>query len=253
MLKKRKVVIKKKIKKIAKDEDVKEKSNYTKDDVWILMRAYNEENAIKKSIEDLKANGYKNILVVDDGSTDKTYEIAKAENVLIVRHLINLGGGAAFETGRQILTEIIKAPIIVTFDADYQHDAKDIEKFIKKINQGYDVVLGSRFLGKAINMPLSRKLILKGGILFTWFISGIKLTDTHNGLRAFKLDALKRMKLHFNDFSYASELLDYIKKLNLKYCEVPVTIRYLGKQHGQSNFSAIIIAIKMILKKLLFW
>lgn len=223
-----------------------------KKEVFIVIPAYNEEKNIGKVIEDLHKHGYKNIIVVDDGSIDKTYEIAKRKGCMVLRHITNLGQGAALRTG--IKYALLKnAKVIVTFDADGQHLAKDIENLVKPIIfDDYDVVLGSRFLKKDSNIPIIRKIVLKLGVLFTRLISGIKVTDTHNGLRALSNYAAKKIKITMNGMTHASEILDEIVRNNLKYKEVPVTILYNDEtlKKGQSSLNSIRIAIKMINKKL---
>src|SRR3989344_6321778 len=129
-------------------------------DPLIIIPAFNEEKAISKVILDLKSNKYNNILVVDDGSKDKTAEIAKKHNVKVIRHFINRGQGAALQTGTEYALEN-GAEIIVHFDADGQFLAEDIKDIIAPLKEGYDIALGSRFLNKRpINIPLQRKIIL---------------------------------------------------------------------------------------------
>ncbi|MEM2115534.1 MAG: glycosyltransferase family 2 protein, partial [Candidatus Woesearchaeota archaeon] len=198
--------------------------------------------------------GCNNILVIDDGSKDRTYEIVNSLNVAIVKHKINLGAGAALETGLKI-AELMDFPAVIVFDGDGQHMAKDIDKFIEKLNQGYDVVLGSRFLelGEAIDISPTRKLVLKLGRIYTFLISGIWLTDSHNGFRAFTKRIYPKFRFKFRDMTYASELIDIIAKNKVKTCEVPVTIRYFKRSDKQTSLNAIPIGIKMIIKKLIFW
>ncbi|MEM1988241.1 MAG: glycosyltransferase family 2 protein [Candidatus Woesearchaeota archaeon] len=230
------------------------KIEYSKDNVLIIVRAYNEEKAIANVIQDLREHGCKHILVVDDCSKDKTYSIAKELGVYVVRHKINLGAGAALETGLKI-AELMDFPAVIVFDGDGQHMAKDIDKFIEKLNQGYDVVIGSRFieLGEAINISITRKLVLKLGRIYTYIVSGIWLTDSHNGFRAFTKTIYPKLRFKFRDMTYASELIDIVAKSKVKLCEVPVTIRYFNRSDKQTSLNAIPIGIKMIIKKLIFW
>ncbi|MEM4396041.1 MAG: glycosyltransferase family 2 protein [Candidatus Woesearchaeota archaeon] len=229
------------------------KIEYSKDNVLIIVRAYNEEKAIANVIQDLREHGCKHILVVDDCSKDKTYNIAKELGVYVVRHKINLGAGAALETGLKI-AELMDFPAVIIFDGDGQHMAKDIDKFIEKLNQGYDVVIGSRFLGKAENIKITRKIVLKLGILFTFFVSGILLTDAHNGFQCFTKKVYIKIRFKFRDMTYNSEIPDIIAKYKFSFTEVPVTIRYFDYLQGrQSSLNAIFIALKMIIKKLIFW
>ncbi len=223
----------------------------SKSNTFIVIAAFNEAKRIRKTLRDLKKEGYKNIVVVDDGSRDKTYSTALSEGVWVLQHKVNLGQGAALQTGIQFALKK-GAEAVVTFDADGQHDAKDIEKMINKLNEGYDIVLGSRFL-KENKIPLSRRIILKGGVAVTRFISSINVTDTHNGLRVLSKKAAEKIKITINGMTHASEILDKIHEQRLKYTEVPVTIKYSEEtlRKGQSSLNSVKILLKMIIKKIM--
>jgi glycosyltransferase involved in cell wall biosynthesis len=125
-----------------------------------------------------------------------------------MKHILNRGQGAALQTGIRFALEQ-GARVIVTFDADGQHDPDDIPAMIAPVLNGEcDVTLGSRFLGHAHNIPITRKMMLKGGILFTWFVSGIQVTDVHNGFRAFSREAARQISIRIDRMGHASELLD---------------------------------------------
>lgn len=223
-----------------------------RDIISVLITAFNEEKMIGEVLEGLISRGYRNIVLIDDGSTDRTYDIAKGFDIVILRHIINRGKGASLQTGTEY---ILKKgfPIIVHFDADGQHNPDDIEGLVTPLlEEDFDVVFGSRFLGKTHGMPTLRRFILKGGIIFTNLLYGIKLTDVHNGMRAFKSQVFKKIVFTEDRFAYASELIEKIVKEGFKFKEVPVTIRYtdysLGK--GQRNINAINIIFKMIKRRL---
>ena len=218
--------------------------------IFIVVPAYNEATSIKKVTDQLFEH-YSNIVVIDDGSTDSTSELLEDSNVYHLRHMVNRGQGAAIQTGIEFALQV-GADIIVTFDADGQHDVEDIHAIVEPILTGdCDLTLGSRFLGRTYNIPRSRKLILKAGILFTRVVSGIRVTDVHNGLRAFSRQSAKSLFISMDRMGHASEILDQIKKKGLKYREVPVTIHYspysLGK--GQSSWNALKIALQFLIEK----
>lgn len=218
----------------------------------IIIPAYNEEKTISKVIKDIRNNGYKNIIVIDDGSKDKTSEIAKKNKVTVLRHMINRGQGAALKTGFDYALKN-DANIIVTFDADGQHLASEIKNLVKPVANGsIDVTLGSRFLKKA-DMPLIRKVFLKGGALIFFIMYGIKLTDSHNGFRALSRKTLQKIDLKTDGMEHASEIIEEIAKKKIKYKEVPVTILYTNysKAKGQSTWNAFRIFFRMIFKKLI--
>ncbi len=221
--------------------------------IFIVIPAYNEELKIVEVIRSLENEGYKNIIVVDDGSEDKTFEKTKSEDIIALRHSINRGQGAALKTGIDFALSN-NAKFIVTFDSDGQHDARDIKKLINVVkNKGYDVALGSRFLQNNSNVPFLRKLLLKGGVIFVWILYGIKLTDSHNGLRALTRKAAETINIKTDRMEHASEILEQIFIKKLKYKEVPVNIKYTdySLKHGQSNLNALKILIRMLFRKLI--
>ncbi|MBW2973135.1 glycosyltransferase family 2 protein [Candidatus Woesearchaeota archaeon] len=215
----------------------------------IVIAAYNEEKAIPYVINDLYNHGYHNIIVVDDCSRDKTAEVAEKTGATVLRHIINLGQGAALKTG--IDYAVSKgAEIIVTFDADGQHMAKDIPKLVHAIERGYDAALGSRFLGKAENIGIIRKIFLKGGAVIFRLFYNVKVTDSHNGLRALSRRAAKKINMTCNRMEHASEIIEELGKKKIRYREVPVTIRYTdySMKKGQSTWNGFRILFKMVIK-----
>lgn len=220
--------------------------------VWVFIAALNEEQAIGDVINDV-VNSTRNIVVVDDCSQDRTGSIARSKGAHVLRHCVNRGKGAAIRTGTAFALAH-GADIIVHFDADGQHHAFDIPTLIQPILDGKaEVVLGSRFLKESeTNASTMRKFVLHLGRYFTWFFSGIRLTDAHNGMRAFSRHAAGAIVLTEDRMAYASELIDEIRRLKLKFCEVPVTISYTdySRAKGQRSLNFISIGFKMIWKKL---
>ena len=161
-------------------------------------------------------------------------------------HPVNLGQGAALQTGFEYALEK-GADVIVTFDADGQHKVKDAVNLANvALNTGADVVCGSRFLGfKPLNMPLRRKLLIKIAALFTRIITGVPVTDAHNGLRAISRNAAKKMTINQNGMAHATEIIFQLRRLKLKYIEMPVEVIYsdysLNKGQKNSDMFRIII------------
>ena len=223
-----------------------------KSQTYITIPLYNDSKMILKVIKSLKDKGYNNIVVVDDGSKDNGYDVVKKNtDVIVTKHIINRGQGAALQTAMEIAIEK-GAKYIVHFDSDGQHDVKDIDHMLNTLIEGkYDIVLGSRFLQKN-DIPLKKRIILKLGIIFTYILSQIWLTDVHNGLRVMTAETAKKLNIQHDRMEHASEILDKIKVLNLKYTEVPVTIHYTeySMSKGQSISNGINIAFKLISSKL---
>jgi polyprenyl-phospho-N-acetylgalactosaminyl synthase len=193
--------------------------------IWLIIPAYNEAAVIGRVVADVVGRGY-NVAVIDDGSTDETGRRAGAAGALVVTHPINLGQGAALQTGIQFALRQ-GADTIVTFDADGQHRVADIDSLIGALaTNNADFALGSRFLGGAVAMPLSRRILLMAATWFTRLTTGLNVSDTHNGLRAMTHRGASRIKLRQNRMAHASELLDEIARSGLRYVEVPVTIEY---------------------------
>lgn len=190
-----------------------------------MIPIFNEEKTLSEVLSELKSH-YPNIIAVDDGSFDDSKRIIERFDIVSIYHPNRKGQGAALRSGiKEALSR--NAQVIVTFDGDGQHQASDIEQLVKPIQLGLaEVSLGSRFIGQTPGLPLNRRFLLKGGILFTQFHSGLKLTDTHNGLRAFSAKAAREIEIRQNGMAHASEILQQIAKRRIAYCEVPVTIRY---------------------------
>jgi glycosyltransferase involved in cell wall biosynthesis len=219
---------------------------------WIVVAAYNEGRRLATALDALAGHGYRNVVVVDDGSRDNTHQVALAAGAWALRHVMNRGQGAALQTGIDFALRR-GASYVVTFDGDGQHAAGEIGRLLEPLRTGAaDVALGSRFLGRAVNMPASRRLVVKGGVWFTRAVSGIRVTDTHNGFRAFTGAAAARLKIRQDRMAHASEILDQIVEAGLRYVEVPVTIRYAAETtaKGQSSWNAVAIVVQYFLGRL---
>lgn len=223
------------------------------DDIFIIIPAYNEKTVIRDVVLSLHALGYNNIVIIDDGSSQNLFAEIHDLGVYYLKHYINLGQGAALQTG---FCYALKngAGICVTFDADGQHNANDIQSLIQSIRENKaDIVLGSRFLMKdKSNIPFIRKLILNIARFVNFCFAGILLTDAHNGLRAFNKNVLEKIFLEENRMSHASEILLQVNKHKFRFLEVPVNIHYsaYANQKGQKNVNSINILYDLIMFKL---
>ncbi len=218
---------------------------------WIVIAAYNEAAVIERVVADVRRRGYR-VVVVDDGSVDGTAKAAAKGGAVVVEHPVNLGQGAALQTGIEFaLGE--GADHVVTFDADGQHRATDIAELLAAMREkNADFALGSRFKGASVNLPATRRLVLKAATRFTRVTTGMRVTDTHNGLRAMTRRGGSCIKLRQNRMAHASEFLDQIARSGLRYVEVPVTIEYsaysLGK--GQRTSDALTVLVDLFAQRL---
>ena len=219
--------------------------------VWVVIAAYNEARVIERVIADVRHCGFSAVLV-DDGSSDATAEVAERVGAVVVRHPVNLGQGAALQTGIEFALHK-GADVIVTFDADGQHRATDIAGLVDALaRHSVDYALGSRFLGGATDLPPVRRRLLKAATWFTRITSGLSLTDTHNGLRAMTRRGASAIRLRQNRMAHASEFLYQIAASQLKYVEVPVTIEYSAYSlaKGQKLGDTLSILVDLLARRL---
>jgi len=194
--------------------------------IFIIIPCYNEAEHLAAVVE--SAEPYGQVLVVDDGSTDNSSEIAKEHGATVIRHFINRGQGAALETGDRFAYNH-GADLVVHFDADGQHLASEIPSLLEPILAGEaEVVFGSRFLkSKVSQIPWFKKwLILRPAIIFQNYLLKVKLTDAHNGFRALSREALGKIFITQDGMAHPSEIIEQVKKFNLRYEEIPVTVLY---------------------------
>ena len=172
--------------------------------------------------------------------------------VLLIRHELNLGQGAALETGMEAARKL-NADFVIHFDADGQHDPSDIAQLLVPLQKGEaDIVFGSRFLEKKPSgMSPSKKIILKAGRWVNYLATGVLLTDAHNGIRALNKRALHNIHFHQAGMAHASEILYEVKRKSLRYLEKPVHISYTdySKRKGQSLFNSVNILFHLFFKK----
>jgi len=217
--------------------------------IFCIIPAYNEAETIVKIIEEVKPL-VDEVVVVDDGSTDDTYKLAKTQGITVLQHIINKGQGAALQTGNEYAINN-GADIIVHFDADGQFLAKEIKDMVAPIILGKaDIVFGSRFLGKKSNMPWFKKnIIMPMAKIINKIAFNISLTDPQNGFRAMTAKAAKKIIIEHNGMAHCSEIIFKAFKNNLDIKEVPTTIIY--HNFGQKFSGGIKIIKDLFIAKLI--
>jgi polyprenyl-phospho-N-acetylgalactosaminyl synthase len=206
-----------------------------------------------------------NIVLVDDGSpVPISLSVSQWRNeceeccfnLIMLKHVVNLGQGAALETALRYTVNELNSDIFITMDADGQHRVNDIEALLKPLLSGEnDIVFGNRFAGEiSPHMPKSRKYLLQLAIMLErWIAGGLKLDDAHNGFRAFTANAAKAISLRQNRMAHATEFKQIVATAKLRYSQVPVSIDYFDESLalGQRNLGALMI-LKDLFKTYLF-
>lgn len=217
--------------------------------VFVVIPAFNEASVIGEVISEVILNGYKNIIVIDDGSADTTAIEARQYPVIVLRHRINRGKGAAVMTGL-IAAERLGADVIVTIDGDGQHDPEDIASLVDPILSGhYDVVLGTRPMKKH-EMPAIKVIANKIGNYITWLFYGIRVSDSQSGFRAYSRFAAHVIDTKADKYEYDSKVIREIKINRLKFIEKPIKVRYTeyskNKAHKQGFFNGLVTLMRML-------
>ncbi len=214
-----------------------------------IIPAYNEEKTIAEVLDGARVF-VDEIIVINDGSSDRTEEIALSKNAIVVSHIINRGLGAAIGSGFDAAL-LRGADIAITLDADGQHDPAEIPKFIRKIIDGADVVIGSRMLSPG-GMPWYRRIANRLGNMVTLFLFGAYVTDSQSGFRAFNKTALQKIKIKTNRMEVSSEIIAEAKTKKLKLVEVPIKAIYTdySLSKGQGFFVGIKTLLKLVLRRI---
>ncbi len=215
-----------------------------------LIPAYNEATTITEVLKRTR-DFVDEIIVVNDGSSDKTAELAKQAGAYVVSHGINRGLGAAIGTGFAYALRR-GADVVITLDADGQHDPSEIPAFVSAIEKGADVVIGTRMKTR-IGMPWYRQVAQVIGNVTTYVLFGAWVSDSQSGYRAFTKVALSKIQIRTNRMEVSSELIAETKRNNLNLVEVPIKAIYTdySLSKGQSFFVGIKTLIKLVLRRIM--
>jgi len=218
----------------------------------IIVPAYNESGIIAQTLSILRSTLKSkqisaDILVVDDGSSDATGKLSLPLADYVLTHRKNCGLGAALATGIEFAKRQ-SYDYCVTFDSDGQHDAGDIGKALANLESGYDVVIGSRFIGTHSGMPRLRRVVLFLGNLVTFLFFGVWTTDSQSGFRGLSKLAIQSLNLQSNRMEVSSEFFGEIHRLGLKFKEIPIHIRYTSYslKKGQKNTASANVLLKLL-------
>jgi polyprenyl-phospho-N-acetylgalactosaminyl synthase len=221
------------------------------DDVWVIIPVYNEDQVIGGVIENALPT-FPNIVCVDDGSRDNSAREILQTDAHLVQHPVNLGQGAAIQTGFAYALRQLGAEYFVTFDADGQHRVEDAAALVDAVRSGEaDVALGSRFLENADQVPRIKQMLLKTVAVVSPAARRLSLTDAHNGLRVLNRAAAGSLRITMNGMAHASEIVSYLAaRSELTVTEVPVTVLYTdySKAKGQSLINGVNILFDLSLR-----
>ena len=218
---------------------------------WIVIPVYNEGTVIAQVVEDTLMV-FPNIVCVDDGSADNSAEQIFGTGAHLIRHPVNLGQGAALQTGISYALAQPGCAYIVTFDADGQHRVEDAARMVDRASRGdCDVVLGSRFLKDTGSVPWIKRVVLRTAAFLSPTSRRLKLTDAHNGLRVFTHKAAGGLQITMNGMAHASEIVTWLAKSSLRVKEEPVTVRYTeySRAKGQSLINGVNILFDISIRQ----
>ncbi|UKJ65544.1 glycosyltransferase family 2 protein [Cellulosimicrobium cellulans] len=220
------------------------------DDVWLVVPLYNEDAVVGGVVAEARKT-FPNVVCVDDGSTDDSAARAREAGAVVVRHAVNLGQGAALQTGIEYARAQAGARYLVTFDADGQHQVEDALAMVELARaDGLAVVFGSRFLDDRTKPGFLKRLVLRAAVWFTNQSTGLRLTDAHNGLRVIRVDAAQQVDLRQDRMAHASEIVLQLGRTRLPWREHPVHVLYTdySKGKGQSLWNSVNILVDLVFK-----
>jgi polyprenyl-phospho-N-acetylgalactosaminyl synthase len=217
----------------------------------IVIPAYNEGAVLEEVLRHVLQT-FPTVICINDGSKDNTAQAIANTKAVLINHPINMGQGAALQTGIEYALSLPHIEYIVTFDADGQHRVEDVLFMLSlAAKNDVDVVLGSRFLTGETKISTLKKVILKTVVLLNRLSGGLKLTDAHNGLRLFTRAGAQQIDITLADMAHASEIISIIKHKKMKYIEAPVTIDYTeySKSKGQPMINSVNIASDIFMRR----
>ena len=221
-------------------------------DVAVGIPVFNEAEVLRAVLDDVCAT-FPLVIVVDDGSSDSSKDIARASEAVVLSHVLNRGQGAAIQTGLEWALRRSETSVVVTMDSDGQHACHDAVRLVDRIRLGdVDCVLGSRMLGSSGDGGATgmRRAMLRLAVRYTRFSTGLPVTDTHNGLRAFTRETASHMRLRHAEMAHASEILETLAVNRARIAEIPVSVSYsdYSRSKGQSSVNSVNIVVDLLMR-----
>ena len=219
------------------------------EDVWLVVPLYNEGTVIGDVVRDARKT-FPNIVCIDDGSTDDSVRNAREAGAVVIEHPLNMGQGAALQTGIDYVVKHTDGQFIITFDADGQHSPADAAAMVDRSRkEDLAIIFGSRFLDGSTQVGWSKKAVLKTAAAVTRWKTGLQLTDAHNGLRLLRRDAASKIRLKQGRMAHASEIVAQSADTGLPWAEEPVHIEYTeySKAKGQSLLNSVNILVDLVM------
>ena len=220
-------------------------------DVWVVIPVFNEAQVLEQVVRQT-LGVFPNVVCVDDGSGDGSVEAVLRTDAHLVRHPVNLGQGAALQTGLGYARAQPGARYFVMFDADGQHRLEDASTMLQVARSGEaDVVLGTRFAEHADSVPLLKRIVLRTAVLLSPAGRRLKLTDAHNGLRVLTRPVADDLRITMNGMAHASEIVSYLGRSSWRVREVPVSIQYTeySRSKGQSLLNGVNILFDLSVRQ----
>jgi len=221
-----------------------------KADVWVIIPAYNEGPMVGEVVRRVRACGFEQVLVVNDGSTDHTAIAAREAGARVLSHPINRGAGAVSQTGiLYARREGIR--YLIQMDADGQHHPEDLDRLVERMAAGdCDILIGSRFMDKSGDIPAIRIIYNQISNVFTNWFCRSWYSDTQSGFRMLNRRAIEAIDLHIDGFGYCSEMIIQAEQRELKVAEVPISVSYTeySMSKGQDLHTGIVTALNLLWK-----
>ncbi|WP_194904004.1 glycosyltransferase family 2 protein [Quadrisphaera sp. INWT6] len=220
------------------------------EDTWVVVPLYNEAAVVGEVVTGLRRS-FAHVVCVDDASRDGSGDAAARAGAVVVRHPVNLGQGAALQTGVDWALSQPGTRFVVTFDADGQHQVADALAMVERLRSGEaDVVIGSRFLDGRTRVSPLKRAVLRAAVVHTNATTGVRMTDAHNGLRAMTREVAASLDITQNRMAHASEIVEQIGRGGWRWVEHPVEVLYTDYSvaKGQSVLNSVNIVTELIFK-----